>query len=165
MIKETIEKSLNKQLNEELYSSYLYLAMAAWFESENLMGFSKWMKIQSQEEYGHAMKIYSYILQLNGKVKLGTIESPKGNWKNAQDVFQETYEHEKLISASIHEIVDNAYSTKDYATVNFLNWFIGEQVEEESTALNIFERLKMIGLDNQNGLLYLDRELGFRASK
>lgn len=165
MIKEKNEKALNKQLNEELYSSYLYLAMSAWFESENLSGFAKWMKIQSQEEYGHAMKIYDYILQLDGKVTLDKIDSPKNSWKNPIDVFEETYEHEKKISLSINEIVDAAYADKDYATIHFFQWFIGEQVEEESTAFKIFEKLKVIGLNNQNGLFYLDRELGYRASK
>lgn len=164
MIKEKTEKALNKQLNEELFSSYLYLAMSAWFESENLSGFGKWMRIQSQEEYTHAMKIFDYILQLDGKIKLEKIEHPKLEWKSPLDVFQDTYNHEVKISASIHEIVDGAYTDKDFATVNFLGWFITEQVEEESTAMRILEKVKLVG-DNRNGLFLLDREMGFRASK
>jgi len=138
--------------------------MSAWFESDNLSGCAKWMRIQSQEEYAHAMKIFDYILQLDSKVKLAKIEPPKLEWKSPLDVFEETYKHEVAISASINEIVDTAFTEKDFATANFLQWFISEQVEEESTAMHILEKVKLVG-DNRNGLFLLDRELGFRASK
>jgi ferritin len=162
MLKDNIQKALNKQINDELYSSYLYLAMAAHFETENLNGFAHWMKLQSQEEYGHAMKIYEYVFQRNGKVTLAKIDAPAESWKSIIDVFEEIYSHEQKISASIDAIVGLAFAEKDYATNNFLQWFVGEQVEEEATALYILDKAKLIG-DNRNGIFMLDKELGQRA--
>jgi ferritin len=164
MVKDIISKALNKQLNEELYSSYLYLQMAAYFEGEMLSGFAKWMRVQSGEEYGHAMKLYDYILNVDAKVVLQKIDAPGEKWESAQGVFEATYKHEKTITHSIDEIVGTALAEKDYATFNFLQWFIGEQVEEEATALRILDKIKMIG-DNKTGLFFLDREMGQRASK
>jgi ferritin len=162
MITEKITKMLNKQINQEFYSSYLYLQMAAFFEEEKLNGFAAWMKIQSQEEYKHAMKLYEYVLQANAKVELQKIDSPKNKWKDALDVFQDTYKHEKQITGYINEIVDIALTEKDFATFSFLQWFVTEQVEEESTALLILDKIKLIG-DNKTGLFFLDREMGSRA--
>jgi ferritin len=164
MVKEIISKLLNKQLNEELYSSYLYLQMAAYFEGEMLSGFAKWMRVQSGEEYGHAIKLYDYILNVDAKVVLQKIDAPGEKWDSALGVFEATYKHEKAITRSIDEIAGTALSEKDYATFNFLQWFIGEQVEEESTALRILDKIKMIG-DNKTGLFFIDRELGQRAGK
>jgi ferritin len=161
MIKEKILKILNKQINEELYSSYLYLSMSNFFSLQNLDGFAKWMRMQSQEEYGHGMKIYDYILQRNGKATLAKIETPKAVWKSPLDVFQETLKHEQHISSCIHNIVNLAIQEKDHATTQFFQWFIGEQVEEEANAINIVEKMKMVG-DNKNGIFMLDRELGQR---
>ncbi len=162
MLKEKIQNSLNKQLNMELFSSYEYLAMSAYFKEKNLDGFSHWFAVQSQEEYGHAMKIYDYINQANGKVKLTKIDEPNANWKTVIDVLKETYQHEKKVTAAINSLVDLAISLKDHATNNFLQWFVSEQVEEENTALNILEKLKLIA-DSKDGLFLLDRELGQRA--
>jgi ferritin len=164
MIKEIITKALNKQLSEELYSSYLYLQMAAFFEGEQLNGFAAWMRVQSEEEYGHGMKLYNYILQVDSKVNLKKIDAPGEPWKSALDVFNATYKHEKEITKSIDEIAGIALSEKDYATFNFLQWFISEQVEEESTALRILDKIKLIG-DNKTGLFFIDRELAGRARK
>ena len=150
MITEKITKMLNKQINQELYSSYLYLQMAAFFEEEKLNGFAAWMKIQSQEEYKHAMKLYEYVLQANAKVELQKIDSPKNKWKDALD------------TGYINEIVDFALTEKDFATFSFLQWFVTEQVEEESTALLILDKIKLIG-DNKAGLFFLDREMAGRA--
>ena len=161
MIKEKILKILNNQINEELYSSYLYLSMSNYFSSINLDGFARWMRIQSQEEYAHGMKIYDYILQRDGKATLTNIETPKAVWKSPLEVFQETLKHEQHISACINDIVNLAIQEKDHATTQFFQWFIGEQVEEEATATNIVEKMKMIG-DNKNGIFMLDRELGQR---
>ena len=161
MIKPKILNILNKQINEELYSSYLYLSMSNYFSSLNLDGFAKWMRMQSQEENAHGMKIYDYILQRDGKVVLSKIETPKAIWKSPLEVFQETLKHEQHISSCIHNIVNLAIQEKDHATTQFFQWFVGEQVEEESNASNILEKMKMVG-DNKSGLFMLDRELGKR---
>ena len=161
MIKEKILKILNKQINEELYSSYLYLSMSNFFSSLNLDGFAKWMRMQSQEEYEHGMKIYDYILQREGKVILAKIETPIAVWKSPLEVFQETLKHEKHISSCIHSIIDMAIQEKDHATTQFFQWFVGEQVEEEANASNIVEKMKMVG-DNKSGIFMLDREMGKR---
>ena len=163
MLKDKIQKALNVQMNLELSSSYLYLSMAAYFESENLNGFSHWMKVQSGEEYGHAMKIYGYINQRNGRVNLSKIDAPKSEWKDAAEVFTETLKHEEKVTKSIDDIVDLTITEKDHATNTYLQWFVTEQVEEEATVMNIIDKFKMIG-DNKNGLFLLDRELGMRAA-
>jgi ferritin len=154
--------SLNNHLNEELYSSYLYLSMSAYFENKNLKGFANWFKIQSQEEYGHGMKFYSFIQQVGGKVALKAIKAPKTNWKSFMEVFAETLAHEKHITGLINKLVGQAMQEKDYATNNFLQWFVNEQVEEEATVEEIINKLEMIG-DAKSGLFMMDRELGARA--
>ncbi len=163
MLKDKIQKALNTQMNLELSSSYLYLAMAAYFESKNLNGFAHWMKVQSGEEYGHAMKIYGYINQRNGRINLSKIDAPKSEWKDAVEVFEETLKHEQNVTKSIDEIVDLTITEKDHATNTYLQWFVTEQVEEEAAAINIVDKIKMVG-DNKNGLFLLDRELGMRAA-
>jgi ferritin len=163
MIKDKILKALNKQLNEELYSSYAYLAMAAHFSSLSLDGFAHWFRLQSQEEYGHAMKILDFILARDGKVSLMKVDPPKADWKTPQSVIKEAYDQEVSVSKSINDIVDQALTEKDYATNNFMQWFVSEQVEEESTASKLLDRINLVG-DNKNGLLLLDKELGTRAA-
>ncbi len=163
MLKEKIQQMLNHQLNTEVFSSYQYLAMAAYFESTNLSGFAKWMKVQSQEEYGHAMKFYNYLLKAMGKVSLTQIEAPKTGWHSAENVFQDAVNHEQKVTKSIYELADQAFEEKDHATNIFLQWFVTEQVEEESTATKILDRIKLIG-ENKSGLFYLDHELGKRAA-
>ena len=163
MLKENIQKMLNQQLNAELYSSYEYLAMAAFFESENLSGFSNWMRIQSREEYGHAIKFYNYLLEARGKILLTQIEAPKVGWHSAEEVFLETFKHEQKVTESIYKLVDLSITEKDHATNIFLQWFVTEQVEEESNASKIHDRIKLIG-NEKGSLLLLDHELGQRAS-
>ncbi len=163
MLKDKVQKALNAQMNFELSSSYLYLAMAAYFASENLNGFAQWMKVQSGEEYSHAMKIYSYIHQRNGRVNLAPIDAPKSEWKGAAEVFTETLKHEQKVTDSVDKLVDLAITEKDHATNTFLQWFVTEQVEEEATALNILDKIKLVG-DNKSGLFFLDREMGMRAA-
>jgi ferritin len=162
MPNEKILKALNQQLNLELSSSYEYLGMSAFFESANLSGFATWMRIQATEENAHASKIFDYILQTGGKVELEQINAPSFVYKTPKDAFELTYKHEQKVTASIHNLVGLAIDAKDYATNNFLQWFVNEQVEEESTALKILERIKMIE-DSKGGLLYLDKELAKRA--
>ena len=163
MLSKKMQDALNNQINEEFYSSYLYLSIAANFEEKKLKGFANWFKIQSQEEYGHAMKFYGFIVQTGGVVKLKQIEAPKTSWKSVVEAFKDTLAHEKKITGLIHKLVDLAMQSKDYATNNFLQWFVTEQVEEEATVEEILHKLEMIG-DNKGGLYMLDREMGARTA-
>ncbi len=162
MLSAKIEKALNEQVNKELYSSYIYLSMSAYFESKNYGGFANWMKVQSEEEREHAMKIYDYINTRDGRVTLQAIQSPKTEWAKPLEAFEEAYAHEQYISKSINDLVSLAYEEKDHATVEFLNWFVKEQVEEEAASRDVVEKMKMVG-DSSNTLFLLDRELGKRA--
>ncbi|MBN1639437.1 MAG: ferritin [Ignavibacteriales bacterium] len=161
MISKKMEEALNKQLNAELFSSYLYLSMAAHFESIGFKGFASWMKLQSQEEYEHAMKFFNYILEVQSEVTLEKIDAPKKKWDSHLQIFEETLEHEKFITDSIKKIALLAKGEDDFATSNFLQWFINEQIEEENNAQDILDKLKFIG-DGKQGILFLDRELGNR---
>jgi ferritin len=162
MISNTIQNALNEQINAELFSSYLYLSMAAYFESENWNGFASWMKVQSQEEYSHAMKLFKYLNDVDSKVILEAIEKPKVEWKTPIEAFEEAHTHELYITDRINKLVTLAVSEKDYATNLFLNYFVIEQVEEVSTVSQIINKFKLIG-DNKSSLFFLDRELSMRA--
>ena len=163
MISEKMADALNEQVNKEMFSSYLYLSMSAFFDSKNLGGMAQWMKMQSQEEYEHAMKFYDFVLRVGGDVKLGAIDAPKTEWDSPLQIFEESLEHERFISKSIHELMDLAISESDHPTKSFLQWFIDEQVEEEDTVSQIVENFRMIG-DDKGGLFMLDRELGSRST-
>jgi ferritin len=162
MLKKSIETALNKQVNAELWSSYLYLAMEAHFRAVNLNGFANWMRMQAQEELGHALKIYDYIDERDGKISLTAIAAPKGTWKTPLDVFQDTLKHERKVTGLIHNLAALAEKEKDFATRNFLQWFVDEQVEEESTASNLVEQIKLAG-KSSGALFILDRELAQRV--
>ncbi len=161
MLSEKITKGLNDQLNKEIFSFYLYLSMAAYLENSGYTGMANWMKLQSQEEHLHAIKFYDYILQARGKVLLDTIPKPKTEWTSPMNVFEEALEHELFITESVNKLAGLANSENDYATLNFVNWFVTEQVEEVSTVTSIIDNFKMIG-DNKSALFMLDRELGAR---
>lgn len=161
MIKEKMQDALNRQLNAEMYSSYLYLSMAAFFESINLKGFSNWMTVQAQEELMHAMKFYNFVIGSGGKVKLTTIEAPPNRWESPISVFEHVYKHEQKVTALIHDLVDLSIGEKDHATTNFLQWFVTEQVEEEASADGVLQKVKLAG-DSSGGLLLIDNELGQR---
>ncbi len=161
MVSKKMIDALNNHLNEEFYSSYLYLSMATYFEDKNLNGFANWFKLQAQEEWAHGMKFYEFINQTGGKVTLKAIKAPKTSWKSIMDAFKETLNHEKHITGLINKLVGQAMQAKDYATNNFLQWFVNEQVEEEATVEEIINKLEMIG-DAKSGLFMLDRELGYR---
>jgi len=162
MINKKMEDALNKHMNAELYSWYLYLSMSGYFEDKNLQGCAHWMRLQAGEEMGHAMKFFKFLVDRGGRIKLDKIEKPKGEWKSALDVFNETLAHEKKVTAGIHNLVALAADMKDYATSNFLQWFVNEQVEEEATADLIIHKIKMAGTDDR-GLFFIDRELASRA--
>ncbi|MCK5568134.1 MAG: ferritin, partial [Spirochaetes bacterium] len=134
MLSKKLESELNKQLNAELYSAYLYLSMAAYYESKNLKGFANWMNVQAQEEQVHGMKIYDYINGRGGRVQLAVIEAPPVEWSSVVDVFDNVYSHEQKVTGLINNLVNIATEEKDHATVNFLQWFVAEQVEEEASA-------------------------------
>jgi ferritin len=162
MLSSKMEKALNEQVNAEMYSAYLYLSMASYFEDKNLPGFANWMHIQFKEEWAHAMKFFNYIIERGGRVKLDAIKKPKTEWKNSVDVMTETLEHEKHVTALIHNLMGLSHQEKDYASASMLQWFIDEQVEEESTASALLEKLKMI--DGKGaGMFMLDNELSTRV--
>ena len=161
MLKKGIEDALNKQVNRELFSSILYLSMAAYFEAENLRGFAHWMKVQAEEEKNHAMKIYDFIVEAGGRARFAAIEAPKGEWKSPLEVFEHAYEHEKKVTGMIHDIVTLAVKEKDYATQNMLQWFVKEQVEEEAQTFEIKEKIVLVGKTTPL-LLMIDHALGKR---
>lgn len=152
---------LNKQINAELYSAYLYLSMAAYFQNENFNGFAKWMEIQYEEELSHAKKIYDYVYERGGSVTITAIEAPPSKWNSLLSVFEDAYAHEQKVTAMIYDIVDLAIEKKDHATNSFLQWFVNEQVEEEASADDIVQKLRMIK-DSPNGLFMMDAHLGKR---
>jgi ferritin len=157
-----MQDALNKQMNLEFYSSYLYLSMAAYFESVNLLGAAKWMKLQSKEEYEHALKFYDYLGEVGAAVSLDKIEKPKAKWASAVKVFEESVEHELMITESINKIATLAVSENDHASGIFLSWFIKEQVEEVNAVKQIVNKFNLLA-DSKGSLYMLDKELGKRA--
>lgn len=164
MIDKQLEQAFNQQINAELYSSYLYLAMAAYFESENLSGCANWMKMQANEEQEHAMKFFEQINERGGRVELEAIDKPATDWESPLQAFQQALEHEKKVTGMINELMGKAKSINDHAAEVFLNWFVSEQVEEEANADDICQKLEMIG-DSGNGLIMLDQALAKRGAE
>jgi ferritin len=162
MIPKKMEQAINAQINAELYSAYLYLSMSAHFQTMNLKGFGNWMRVQAMEEFTHADKFATFLLDRGGRVVMGTIDAPPNTWKSALAVFQETSKHEQKVTGLINALVDLSIKEKDHATTNFLQWFVNEQVEEEANAESLAQQLKLIGEAGQ-GLLMLDRELAQRV--
>ncbi|HMU93837.1 MAG TPA: ferritin [Anaerolineales bacterium] len=164
MINKTMQDAMNDQINKELFSSYLYLSMAAYFEDKNLPGFAHWMRIQEAEEREHAMKFYDFILERGGRVMLKAIEAPKTDWKSALEVAEEVAAHEAKVTASIHALYELALKEKDYPAQVMLQWFISEQVEEEKNAAEIVANLKLIE-ERGTAVLMLDHRLGKRGGE
>lgn len=162
MINEVMQDALNRQLNAELYSAYLYMSMSANFESANLKGFANWMRVQIQEEMAHVMKFYDYIIQRGGKVVLTAIDGPPASWASPLKLFEDALKHEQLVTDRINALVTLASAGKDHATFNFLQWFVTEQVEEEASFNDVFQRLRIIGKDG-GALFMLDKELAARV--
>ncbi len=156
-----MQAAIIEQINAELYSAYLYLSMASYFENENLSGMAAWMQVQSKEEVEHALKFYRYIYNRGGKVNLKAIDAPPTKWQSPLHVFKDAYDHECKVTKLIHTLVEIAKKEKDIATESFLQWYIDEQVEEESSALAIVEKLQMIKKEGL-GYLMIDSELGKR---
>lgn len=156
-----MQDALNEQIREELASAYIYLSMAAYCESINLRGFAHWMQLQANEEMAHAMKFYGYINERGGRVMLKALEQPPIEFAGPVDVFEKTLAHEQHITDCIHKLYALAGEEKDYASLGLLQWFVDEQVEEESNAGEILDTLKMVG-DKGQALFMLDRQLGAR---
>ncbi len=164
MIPKSVQDAMNTQIKNELASAYLYLSMAAHFEASSLPGFATWMKIQAKEEVDHAMKFFAFINERGGRVVLEAIEKPPAEFKSPAEVMRQVYQHEQKVTSMINGIYAVALKENDYPSQVMLQWFIGEQVEEEKSALDIADKLKMIG-DAPAGLLMLDHQLGERAAR
>ncbi len=162
MISQKIQDALNDHLNHEIFSGYLYLSMAASFDQINLPGFANWMKVQAQEEFAHAGKIYDYIHERGGRVVFDAIDKPQNTWDSPLATFAHAYEHEQGVSKRINNLVDLAESERDRASKIFLEWFVAEQVEEEASVDAVVQQLKLIQGAPQ-GLFLVDRELGQRS--
>jgi len=162
MLSPKMLQALNDQINAELYSSYLYLAMAARCEALDLPGAAHWLRAQSQEEHEHAMKFFQYVNERRGEVKLQAIKEPPCSWNKLCELFEDVLAHEQYISKRINDLVKLAREENDYATENFLQWFVKEQVEEEATVDAVIKRLRLVG-EMPQGLFFIDRELGQRS--
>ena len=162
MLSKKMQGAFNQQVNAELYSSYLYLAMVAYFESCDLKGCASWMRGQVQEELLHGMMIYDYVIERGGRVELGTIEAPTKTWDSPIAAFEDTYSHEQKVTGLINQLMDLAVSESDHASQVFLQWFVAEQVEEEATTSGILNKLKLAGSAG-GGLFMIDNELGQRV--
>jgi ferritin len=162
MLTDKVLEALNKQVNAELFSAYLYMAMSADFQAKNLAGFANWMRVQAQEEMTHAMKIYNYILDRGGRADLMPIDRPQAEWKSPLNAFEEALGHEQEITAMINNLIELAKVEKDPATESMLRWFVDEQVEEEANADENVQKLKMIG-DDTSATFILDQEMKQRT--
>jgi len=163
MIGKNMQDAINDQINAELFSAYLYLSMSAQFESMNLRGMAKWMRVQAGEEVAHAVKFFDHVCERGGKVALAAIDKPAVKWATPLAAFTAAYKHEQKVTALIGKLVDLAAAEDDHASSVFLQWFVSEQVEEEATASAIVEQLKLVG-DQSEPLLVLDAELGRRGA-
>ncbi len=152
-------KSLNSQMNFELYSSYIYLSMASYLKSLDLNGFANWMDIQVQEEISHTMKFYNFLHDRDVEVEFEAIAKPQNKWDSPLAVFEHALKHEKIVTKRINDLVDQSTRLSDHATLNFLQWFVGEQVEEEANVMSVIQQIKLVG----DSLFLLDRELGQRV--
>jgi len=163
MLSEKMQAALNGQLNAELYSSYLYMSMNAYFKSVNLDGFANWMYYQAQEELTHAMKFYDFINSRGGRVKLAQVDAPPSEWISPLAVYEATLEHEQKVTGLINDLVEMALKERDHATNIFLQWFVTEQVEEEESVGGVLEQLKLMG-EAKGGIFMIDRELARRGA-
>ena len=155
--------AFNRHVNAEFYSSYLYLSMSAYCESVDLPGFAHWMRVQSAEEYTHAMKFIDYLEDRDSRVTLLPIEQPPIEFDSVEDVMRQTLAHEQHVTGLINELYGEAVSAGDYATQIMLQWFVTEQIEEEKTARDVIAALEMVA-GRSDALLLLDREMGARPA-
>lgn len=161
MISSKIQNAINAQIQAEMYSANLYLAMSAYFGAEGLAGFANWMYIQYQEEMLHAMKFFRYLNSRGGRVLIQALEQPEPNYQSVLDVFEKTLAHEQKVTSLIHNLYEIALEEKDYAFQSFLKWYIDEQVEEEETAQGLIDKIKLLG--EAKNLYLLDQEMAQRV--
>ncbi len=161
MIGPKMQEALNRHVQHETSSSYLYTAMAAWCEAKAWKGFARWLRVQSDEERGHAAKSLEFLLARGGEAKLGPIDAPPSAWASVNDVFEKVLEHERRVTALVNDLAGIAEQERDRAAQVFLQWFVAEQVEEEARVVEILDRLRMVG-DRPGAALYLDKEYGKR---
>lgn len=164
MAPQQVVEAFNAHLNKEFYAAYLYLSMAAYCQSINLPGFARWLRLQSQEESSHAMKFFDFLDDRGARVQLAAIQQPPVDFQSPQRLFEQVLAHEQTVTREIDQLYGLTVEVNDYASQVFLQWFITEQVEEEKTASEIVETLKLIG-DNKVGLIMLDKELGQRGGE
>jgi ferritin len=162
MLSEKVLTAINDQIQAEFYSSYLYMAMSAHFEAANLPGFAKWTRKQADEESEHALKLFDFVVDRGGRVKLGAIAQPPVEYGAPLEVFQAILAHEQKVTGLIHKLYETALAEKDYPAQVMLHWFINEQVEEEKNATAIVEQLKMAGAST-GGLMQIDHHVGKRG--
>ena len=162
MIGKKMQDAINKQINAEAYSAYLYMAMSAYFESINLKGFAHWMHMQAKEELIHALKFFIYVNTTGGRVTLTPIAAPQKEWASPLAAFDDAYAHEVKVTGMIHGLVDLALKEKDHAANSLLQWYVTEQIEEEESTSEIANKLKFIGKDT-SAMYMLDRELAART--
>ncbi len=162
MITKKMESEINKQINAELWSAYMYLSMSAYCTKIGLSGTANWMRVQYQEEVAHALKFFDYVTERGGEAKLMAIAEVPTEWKNIIDVFEQTLKHEEKVTSLINHLMDVAIEEKDHAAKSFLQWYVDEQVEEEANVHKILDELRIIDGKGQ-GLLMLDREFAARV--
>ncbi len=162
MLSQTMQDAVNEQINADLYSGYLYLSMAAFFKDKALEGFANWMECQAMEEQYHAMKMYGFVNERGGRVTLKAIQGPPTEWDSPLAVFEAVAEHEAMVTGLINDLVNLAIQEKDHASNNFLQWFVAEQVEEEASADEIVQKMKLVE-NAPGGLFMLDQEASKRV--
>ncbi len=162
MLSKKLAKQLNEQMKNEFFSAYFYLSMAGWLSTKNLDGFANWFYVQAQEERDHAKMFLDYIVRTGAKPEFLAIEAPLADFESPMDICKKTLAHEQLVTSLIYKLMDTAQEERDYKTIQFLQWFVDEQVEEEENAQGLIERLSMTG-NNEGGVLYMDKELMTRA--
>lgn len=162
MFSDTMRDALNKQINAEMYSGYIYQSMATWALEKGLPGLAAWMNCQAKEEMVHAFKIYDFVIERNARVTLTAIDGPPADWEGPVAVAENVLAHEQKVTGMINALVDQAIEEKDHATRSFLNWFVDEQVEEEDSANDLLQKLTLAS-ESKGGLFMVDRELGARV--
>lgn len=161
-LRSSVQDALNDQMRQEFTAFYLYLSMSAYCDAANFPGFAKWLRSQSMEEQGHALRIFDYITDRGGQVALQSLPQPAATWKGLLELFEQVRDHEQKVTASINRVYEVAEREKDYASLTFLEWFLTEQIEEEKTSAQMVDMLRMAG-DHPGALLMLDREAGGRG--
>lgn len=162
MINEKLQNAINEQINKELFSEYLYLAMKIYFQEQNLQGFVNWFDVQVQEEHAHAMGLFNYLNERGGKIELKAIEQPVVEGTCPLTIFEQVLRHEEFVTSLINSLMDVAEETKDRAALSYFEWYVKEQVEEESNVNGVLATLRLIG-DDKKALLMLDKDLAQRT--